>query len=74
MSTVTLRSWIKQGKVNVSMTQGNHYRISEEELNRIMSITPMKSQDRRVVGYCRVSSKELYIHFTTNYKYLRSGD
>ena len=58
MSVVTLRSWIKQGKVNVSMTQGNHYRISEEELNRIMSITPKKSQDRRVVGYCRVSSKK----------------
>jgi len=58
ISVVTLRLWIKNKKINYTKTQGNHYLISEEEIMRIFNLKQKNEPKRKIIGYCRVSSKK----------------
>lgn len=50
----TLRNWDKSGKLKPHHTTDSGYRYySQEQLNRILGI---KDTNRKVIGYCRVSS------------------
>ncbi len=71
MSTVTLRLWIKNKKLNYTKTQGNHYLISEEELNRIFNLKPKQQNNRKIIGYCRVSSKKQEDDLKRQVEYVR---
>ena len=53
----TLRRWEKEGLITPSRTEGGHRRYSEEDLLVLLSKKGMiSSNDKYVVGYCRVST------------------
>ena len=55
VSSQTLRNWDNNGKLHPHHTSSNGYRYySHDQLNQIMNIKP--NLDRKVIGYCRVSS------------------
>ena len=56
VSYVTLRRWIKEGKVKAVRTLGGKYRIPESEIKRILS--GGDSREVRAVIYARVSSSD----------------
>lgn len=57
VSAQTLRNWDKNGKLKPHHTSTNGYRYySKEQLNTLLNIKP--SIERKVIGYCRVSSNK----------------
>lgn len=57
VSAQTLRNWDSNGKLKPHHTSSNGYRYySHEQLNQVMNIKP--NLDRKIVGYCRVSSNK----------------
>ncbi|MGL5548361.1 MAG: IS607 family transposase [Culicoidibacterales bacterium] len=52
----TLRNWDRSGKLKPHHTSESGYRYySQEQLNRVLGI---KDPNRKVIGYCRVSSSK----------------
>ncbi len=56
VSYVTLRRWIKEGKIRAAQTLGGKYRIPESEVRRLLS--GVETREIRVVIYARVSSSD----------------
>jgi len=56
VSYVTLRRWIKEGKIRAVQTLGGKYRIPESEVKRLMS--GVETREVRAVIYARVSSSD----------------
>ena len=56
VSYVTLRRWIKEGKVRAVQTLGGKYRIPESEVKRLLS--GIESREVRAIIYARVSSSD----------------
>jgi len=56
VSYVTLRRWIKEGKIKAVQTLGGKYRIPESEVKRLLSGVEIK--EVRAVIYARVSSSD----------------
>ncbi len=56
VSYVTLRRWIKEGKIKAVQTLGGKYRIPESEVKRLLS--GMETREVRAVIYARVSSSD----------------
>jgi len=56
VSYVTLRRWIKEGKIKAVQTLGGKYRIPESEVRRLLSGVEIK--EVRAVIYARVSSSD----------------
>lgn len=57
MSAQTLRNWDKNGKLHPHHTSSNGYRYySHEQLGQVINIKT--NVDRKVIGYCRVSSNK----------------
>ncbi len=54
VSYVTLRRWIKEGKIRAIQTLGGKYRIPESEVKRILS--GIEVREVRAIIYARVSS------------------
>jgi putative resolvase len=55
VSAQTLRNWDNKGKLHPHHTSSNGYRYySHEQLNQVINIKP--NLDRKIIGYCRVSS------------------
>ncbi|MHA1834096.1 MAG: MerR family transcriptional regulator [Candidatus Baldrarchaeia archaeon] len=71
----TIKRWIYDGKIKTSKTVGGHYRISENELERLRSITKDQFADKLIsvirqkkVAYLRevqVYLEDEYRHFET---------
>lgn len=56
VSAQTLRNWDNNGKLKPHHTSTNGYRYySQEQLNQIMKVPAI---ERKVIGYCRVSSNK----------------
>jgi predicted site-specific integrase-resolvase len=54
----TIRDWHKKGKlVPEYITQGGQRRYSEEQINAYLANKQNKTE-RKVIGYCRVSSNK----------------
>jgi excisionase family DNA binding protein len=52
----TIRDWHKKGKlIPAYITQGGQRRYSEEQINAYL-ITTQGKKERKIIGYCRVSS------------------
>ena len=57
VSAQTLRNWDKNGKLHPHHTSSNGYRYySHEQLGQVINIKT--NVDRKVIGYCRVSSNK----------------
>jgi len=56
VSYVTLRRWIKEGKIRAIRTLGGKYRIPESEVKRLLS--GIESREVRAIIYARVSSSD----------------
>ncbi len=56
VSYVTLRRWIKEGKIRAVQTPGGKYRIPESEVKRLLS--GIETREVRAVIYARVSSSD----------------
>ncbi|RLE47946.1 MAG: IS607 family transposase, partial [Candidatus Methanomethylicota archaeon] len=56
VSYVTLRRWIKEGKVRAVQTLGGKYRIPESEVKRLLS--GVEVREIRAIIYARVSSSD----------------
>ena len=56
VSYVTLRRWIKEGKIRAVQTLGGKYRIPESEVKRLLS--GIESREVRAIIYARVSSND----------------
>ena len=56
VSYVTLRRWIKEGKVRAVQTLGGKYRIPESEVKRLLS--GVEAREIRAIIYARVSSSD----------------
>jgi putative resolvase len=56
VSYVTLRRWIKEGKVRAVRTIGGKYRIPESEIRRLLS--GIEAEEVRAIIYARVSSSD----------------
>ena len=57
VSAQTLRNWDANGKLHPHHTSSNGYRYySHEQLSQVIKIKP--KIDRKVIGYCRVSSNK----------------
>ena len=56
VSYVTLRRWIKEGKIKALQTLGGKYRIPESEVKRLLS--GVETKEVRAVIYARVSSSD----------------
>ena len=58
LSIQTLRLWDSNGKLKPAyVTEGKHRYYSEEQLNRILGIK-LDKQEKRTIGYARVSSNK----------------
>jgi len=56
-TTQTLRNWDKTGELKpVHVTQGGTRYYSQEQLNHFLGIKGEKQLNKKVIGYCRVSS------------------
>ncbi|RLG80548.1 MAG: IS607 family transposase [Thermoprotei archaeon] len=56
VSYVTLRRWIKEGKVGAVRTLGGKYRIPESEVKKLLS--GVETKEVRAIIYARVSSSD----------------
>ena len=56
VSYVTLRRWIKEGKIRAVQTLGGKYRIPESEVKRLLS--GVEAREIRAIIYARVSSSD----------------
>ncbi len=56
VSYVTLRRWIKEGKIKAVQTLGGKYRIPESEVKRLLS--GIETREVRAIIYARVSSSD----------------
>ena len=56
VSYVTLRRWIKEGKIRAVRTLGGKYRIPESEVKRLLS--GVEIREIRAIIYARVSSSD----------------
>lgn len=57
-SIQTLRLWDNNGKLKPHhITEGRHLYYSEQQINQILRI-PICKKDKKVIGYCRVSSNK----------------
>ncbi len=71
VSYVTLRRWIKEGKIRAVRTLGGKYRIPESEVKRLLS--GVETREVRAIIYARVSSSnqrkdlERQIEYLTQY-------
>jgi putative resolvase len=68
VSYVTLRRWIKEGKVRAVRTIGGKYRIPESEVRRLLS--GIESKEVRAVIYARVSSSDQKTDLERQIQYL----
>ncbi len=56
-TTKTLRNWDKNGKLKPARVEDTGYRYySEEQLNHFLGLKSEKQINKKIVGYCRVSS------------------
>ena len=55
MTTKTLRNWDDAGKIKTTRTNGNHRRISMDEIRRLQGVTPSSTQTK-TLAYCRCST------------------
>lgn len=56
-TTKTLRNWDKVGTLKPVRVEQNGYRFySQEQLNHFLGLKPKSSLNKKVIGYCRVSS------------------
>lgn len=56
-TTKTLRNWDKNGKLKPARVEDTGYRYySQEQLNHFLGLKPEKQINKKIVGYCRVSS------------------
>lgn len=56
-TTKTLRNWDKNGKLKPVRVESTGYRYySQEQLNQFLGLKNMESKNKKVIGYCRVSS------------------
>lgn len=65
---MTLRRWIKAGKIKAKRTAGGEYRIPESEIKRLLG---EKQETRRAVIYARVSSRDQKEDLERQVKYLQ---
>ena len=57
-SIQTLRLWDSQGKLKTHhVTEGRHRYYSEQQINQVLQL-PLVIKDKKVIGYCRVSSNK----------------
>lgn len=57
-SVPTLRLWDKESKLRAHhVTDGGHRYYSEEQVYQVLQ-RPFNKKDRKVIGYCRVSSNK----------------
>jgi putative resolvase len=57
-SIQTLRLWDKEGKLKPHhVTEGGHRYYSEQQIHQVLQV-PFVKRDRKVIGYCRVSSNK----------------
>jgi excisionase family DNA binding protein len=56
VSYVTLRRWIKEGKIKAVQTLGGKYRIPESEVKRLLS--GVEAREVKAIIYARVSSSD----------------
>ena len=57
-SIQTLRLWDSQGKLKPHhVTEGRHRYYSEQQINQVLQL-PLVIKDKKVIGYCRVSSNK----------------
>lgn len=55
----TLRNWDKKGVLKPSHVSASGYRYySQEQLNHFLGIQNKEKKDRKIIGYCRVSSNK----------------
>ena len=60
-TTKTLRNWDKNGKLKPVRVEDTGYRYySQEQLNCFLGIKSIEATNKKVIGYCRVSSREKY--------------
>ena len=56
-TTKTLRNWDENGKLKPARVEDTGYRYySQEQLNRFLGIKSIEATNKKVIGYCRVSS------------------
>ena len=56
-TTKTLRNWDQSGKLKPARVESTGYRYySQEQLNQFLGLKNMESKNKKVIGYCRVSS------------------
>ena len=56
-TTKTLRNWDKNGKLKPARVEDTGYRYySQEQLNNFFGLKNMGTKNKKVIGYCRVSS------------------
>ena len=56
-TTKTLRNWDKNGKLKPVRVEDTGYRYySQEQLNHFLGIKSIEATNKKVIGYCRVSS------------------
>jgi predicted site-specific integrase-resolvase len=56
-TTKTLRNWDKVGTLKPIRIEQNGYRYySQEQLNHFLGIKGIETKNKKVIGYCRVSS------------------
>jgi len=68
VSYVTLRRWIKEGKIRAVQTLGGKYRIPESEVKRLLSGVEVK--EVKAVIYARVSSSNQRSNLERQIQYL----
>lgn len=58
-TTKTLRNWDKTGTLKPARVEKSGYRYySQEQLNHFLGLKPEKQSLKKIVGYCRVSSRK----------------
>ena len=56
-TTKTLRNWDKEGKLKPARVEQSGYRYySQEQLNHFLGLQQENQKQKKIIGYCRVSS------------------
>lgn len=56
-TTKTLRNWDKEGKLKPARVEQSGYRYySQEQLNHFLGLKQENQRQKKIIGYCRVSS------------------
>lgn len=59
ITTQTLRNWDKSGKLKPAMVAPSGHRYySNEQLNHLKGLKQPESKQKKIIGYCRVSSNK----------------